>query len=308
MLQQLLTLLAVLVVGFSTGWCGIPVQGQDSSTSAALSLEQRALHTIQIRANSVNLQLFQQVASAYMTNHAVKLKVVSGSQTAFLTGGYEMAATDRAVPPETNVQYPNVQAIPLVGNAIVPVYSLPSTVGNAQFVFPADSMCRIMLGNVTYWDDPTLVAANPSLLLPHMGITVHLPSGVTNIDVLTSYCSKINPYFATTIGWVTASPAWPTKKYYRYFAAASNAPMASNVVDNTGSFGVGTYQGLSSTGVKIGAILNPAGRLTSSSMTAISLTLLELALAPLDATSASRYQYDLTNAASPDAWPMVSIS
>jgi phosphate transport system substrate-binding protein len=76
--------------------------------------------------------------------------------------------------PASAAQYavaPDIQFYPAIAGAIVVPYSVPS-LGTTQLILDRVTLARIFVGNITSWQDPAVVALNPSAALPAATITV----------------------------------------------------------------------------------------------------------------------------------------
>jgi len=198
---------------------------------------------------------------------------------------------------------PQYVAFPLLASAVVPIYTLPASAGTAQLIMPTSAICAIERGNLTYWDDPRLQAANPTLTLPHLGITVfHQTFGGFPYDAFTAFCRQIDPAFAAIIARSTA-PAFPTSNYYAVGAASTSTEvLTSQVMDSVGGYALATLQNVLPLGVRTALVQNAAGVVLSPSVDAISLTAIEVVGKGLPAGASS--SYDLINPSSPNAWPI----
>jgi ABC-type phosphate transport system substrate-binding protein len=77
-----------------------------------------------------------------------------------------------------------------------------------------ETLCRIVRGNLTRWDDPALEADCPGWSFPSVPIHMLLLRASTGMmEAFTTYCSKVDP------GWnipVSETPAWRLGNYANY--------------------------------------------------------------------------------------------
>ncbi len=110
-----------------------------------------------------------------------------------------------------------VLTLPVTGGAVVPIYYLPSYPYTLNLT--GTELAGIYLGDITTWDNPTLVANNPGLAKVTTSITaVHRsdPAGMTY--VLTTLMTEQNKSWRTNPSLGTSlSPDWPA------FAGAEGA-------------------------------------------------------------------------------------
>ncbi len=101
-----------------------------------------------------------------------------------------------------------VVTVPESISAVVPAYNLPGIKNGLNFT--GDVLARIFLGNITNWDDPSLVALNPGVTLPNHAITVvHRSDGSGTMFAFTNYLSDSNAQWRTRVGY-SITPNWPT--------------------------------------------------------------------------------------------------
>jgi phosphate transport system substrate-binding protein len=96
---------------------------------------------------------------------------------------------------------------PTVLGAVVPIYNVPGV--DETLRFSGALLAQIILGQVTTWNDPAVVALNPGVALPETDITVvHRSDGSGTTFIFLDFLSKVSPTFASTVG-VGTSVNWP---------------------------------------------------------------------------------------------------
>ncbi|MDX1901206.1 MAG: phosphate ABC transporter substrate-binding protein PstS [Gammaproteobacteria bacterium] len=97
---------------------------------------------------------------------------------------------------------------PAIIGAVVPVIHLDG-VPNNQLKLNGDVLAKIWLGKITHWNDPAIIALNPTLHLPDKNITVvHRSDGSGTTYLFTDYLAKVNEDWKKNIGTSTAVN-WP---------------------------------------------------------------------------------------------------
>jgi phosphate transport system substrate-binding protein len=97
--------------------------------------------------------------------------------------------------------------IPTVAGAVVITFNLP---GAPELRFTPDVVADIFLGTIVSWNDPRIVALNPTAALPNIGIVVvHRSDGSGTTNVFSDYLSKVSADWKTKVGMGTAL-SWPT--------------------------------------------------------------------------------------------------
>jgi phosphate transport system substrate-binding protein len=97
--------------------------------------------------------------------------------------------------------------LPMTAGEVVLSYNLD---GVKELKLPRDVYPQIFLGNITKWNDPKIVAANPGVKLPDEKITVVVRSDSSGTSfVYTNHLSAISPEFKEKVGGAK-SPNWPS--------------------------------------------------------------------------------------------------
>lgn len=126
---------------------------------------------------------------------------------------------------------------PMLMGAITPVFHLPG-IYIAQLKLDGDLLASIFMGKITKWNDPRIVAMNPSLQgrLPDMLITVvHRQDKSGTTFNFTNYLSKVSPEWRHSLG-DGLEIKWPTG-----IAAKGNAGVSEKIKEIEGSIGYVEY-------------------------------------------------------------------
>lgn len=126
--------------------------------------------------------------------------------------------------------------LPITAGEIVLTYNLS---GIKELKLPRDVYPKIFTGEVSKWNDPEIVAANPGVKLPDRNITVVVRSDSSGTTyVYTGHLSEINPEFKSTVGQGKA-PQWP--KSSRFIKSPKNDGITATVRQTPGSIGYIEY-------------------------------------------------------------------
>jgi phosphate transport system substrate-binding protein len=161
--------------------------------------------------------LFTQWFTEYAASTGIKVNyqsVGSGAGITDITNGTVDFGASDAIP--TTAQFAAAQAaygtlltIPVTAGATAIIYNVPGVSGG-QLKLTGPVLANIYLGNITKWNDPAIVALNPTLTLPSASIAVEHrsdSSGTTNI--FTNYLDKISTQWDSQVGTAN-SVNWPT--------------------------------------------------------------------------------------------------
>ena len=160
--------------------------------------------------------LFTQWFSEYATLTGVKVNyqsVGSGAGITDITNGIVDFGASDAVP--TTAQFAAAQAaygtlltIPITAGATAIMYNIPNIGG--QLKLSGTVLANIYLGTITKWNDPAIVALNPTLALPNAVIAVvHRSDSSGTTNIFTNYLDKISTQWDSQVGTAN-SVNWPT--------------------------------------------------------------------------------------------------
>jgi phosphate transport system substrate-binding protein len=150
----------------------------------------------------------------------------------------DFAGSDAAMTDEEIAKVADgVVLLPVTAGEIVLAYNLP---GNPkELKLPRDVYPDIFLGKVTKWNDPRIVAANASLKLPDLPITVVRRSDSSGTTfVFTKHLSAISEAFAKEVGSGT-TVQWP--KSDKMVAAPKNDGITATIKQTPGAIGYIEY-------------------------------------------------------------------
>jgi phosphate transport system substrate-binding protein len=178
------------------------------SIAAVLSLCSVQADTITLNASGATFpapiygRWFAEYSAAHPDVHINYQGVGSGAGIKSFTGGLtDFGASDAAMTDAemAKVTDGGVVLLPMTAGSIVLSYNLPGVTGAVQL--PRDVYPAIFLGEITKWNDPKIVAANPGVALPDLPITVaYRADGSGTTFNFTSHLAAISPDFKTKVG------------------------------------------------------------------------------------------------------------
>jgi phosphate transport system substrate-binding protein len=84
--------------------------------------------------------------------------------------------------------------IPMTAGSVALCYNLPDLPKSAHLNLTRKALVDVLLGDLTYWDDERIQAANPGLRLPHLQITfIRRAEGSGTTFVFTNHLNEIDP-------------------------------------------------------------------------------------------------------------------
>ena len=119
----------------------------------------------------------------------------------------DFGASDAPLPPAQLAKDKLLQ-FPAVIGGVVPVVNIAG-VKPGEMRLDSDTLSKIFLGEIKYWDDSNIKSLNPNLKLSHNEITVvHRSDGSGTTAVFTEYLKGVFPDWKTKVGAGTAVK-WP---------------------------------------------------------------------------------------------------
>jgi phosphate transport system substrate-binding protein len=195
----------------------------------------------------------------------------------FINHTVDFAGSDAAMTDEEIAKVSDgVVLLPVTAGEIVLAYNLP---GNPkEFKLPHDVYPDIFLGKITKWNDPRIAAANPSLKLPDLQITVVRRSDSSGTTfVFTKHLSAINEAFAKEVGSGT-TVQWP--KSEKMVAAPKNDGVTATIKQTPGAIGYIEYGYAKLTKADAAILQNKAGNYVAASDKSGAATLASAVLGP----------------------------
>jgi phosphate transport system substrate-binding protein len=257
-LNLVLTIAALLATGFGVGGCGnasndnasgikLPFSETIRPSGAGASFPATLYKNWFVLLNQVAPQLqfdFQSIGSGAGIERFTKELIDFGAS--------DIAMTDEQAAEISR----GVLMLPMTAGSVVLAYNLP---GVETLNLPRSVYVDIFLGNITQWNDPKIVAANPGVTLPSQPITVvHRSDGSGTTAVFTQHLGAISPEWEKTIGTGT-SVEWPTTKG-RFIGGRGNEGVTALVNQTAGSIGFVEYGFATRNNLPMAALENKDGQ------------------------------------------------
>jgi phosphate transport system substrate-binding protein len=176
------------------------------------------------------------------------IKSFTGGLTDF--GASDLAMSDAEI---AAVKEGGVILLPMTAGSIVLAYNLPGVTGAVQL--PRDIYPAIFLGEITKWNDPKIVAANPGLKLPSLPITVaYRADGSGTTYNFTNHLATISPEFKTKVG------SGKTVKFPVGVGGKGNEGVAALIKQTPGTIGYVEYGYAQQIKLPMATLQNQAGK------------------------------------------------
>ncbi|MCA0304918.1 MAG: phosphate ABC transporter substrate-binding protein PstS [Proteobacteria bacterium] len=186
---------------------------------------------------------------------------------------------------------------PMVMGAIVPVVNIPG-LKPGELVLDGDTLGKIYLGQVKYWNDPAIARLNPDLKLPRLAIApIRRSDGSGTTYNFAYYLGQANPDWTDKVGVATALQ-WPVG-----IGAKGNEGVANYVANTRGSIGYVEYAYAKQNKLTHANMVNRAGKTVAPSPASF-----QAAAANADWASKPGFGVILANQPGDQSWPMTAAT
>ncbi len=164
-----------------------------------------------------------------------------GGKKAIVDGTVDFAGSDSLVTDDEYTAGKDLQMYPMLAGAVVPVFNIDGydAAADAPLVLDRETLANIYLGTVTKWNDPAIVALNPSLAakLPDATITaVHRSDGSGTTEIFTRALASFSTAWKDGVG-AGSSVEWPVDKAGNGIGGKGNQGVAGSVQNTPNSLG-----------------------------------------------------------------------
>jgi phosphate transport system substrate-binding protein len=195
------------------------------------------------------------------------IKSFTGGLTDF--GASDAAMTDTEI---AAVKEGGVVLLPMTAGSIVLSYNIPGVTASIQL--PRDVYPAIFLGEITKWNDPKIVAANPGVTLPDLPITIaYRADGSGTTYNFTNHLAAIAPDFKTKIGAPGKAVKFPVG-----VGGKGNEGVAALIKQTPGTIGYVEYGYALKSSLAMATLQNQAGKFVAPTADSGSAALGQVAL------------------------------
>jgi phosphate transport system substrate-binding protein len=193
--------------------------------------------------------------------------------------------------------------LPLVVGAVVPAYRLDGV--EQPLVFTGPVLADIFLGKVKRWNEPAIVALNPTAKLPDLEIqAVFRSEGSGTSYVFSEYLSKVSPEFAGKVG---ATKAFPDKVGV---GKKGSEGVAGHIATTNGAIGYIELTYALDTKATFGSVRNKSGKDVRATLASVTAAAEVGANRPQTAAPYDLHDltYNLTDLPGDDVYPITATS
>jgi phosphate transport system substrate-binding protein len=157
----------------------------------------------------------------------------------FTKGTVDFGASDTAMKDDAIAKVPaekGVILLPMTAGSIVFAYNVEGV--NTGLKLTREVYVGIASGEITKWNDPKIVAANPGVTLPDLAITfIHRSDGSGTTGVFTKHLAAISPEWKAAIGEGN-TVQWPAGAFV---GAKGNEGVTAQIQQTPGAIGYIEY-------------------------------------------------------------------
>ena len=152
-----------------------------------------------------------------------------------------------------------VLQIPTVFGSITLAYNLPDL--KTPLKLDSDTLCNILLGKITTWNDPAIAALNAGATLPSTAIqTVHRSDSSGTTNAFTSYLAAVNA------AWKAGPGVGKTVKWPNGVGGTGNAGVAALISQTKGAIGYVELAYALSNNMTVAQMKNSSGNFITPSL------------------------------------------
>lgn len=211
-----------------------------------------------------------------------------------IAGTVDFGASDVAMKDDEITQVKKgIVMLPMTAGSIVMGYNLPGVTG---LKLSRTTLIDILLGKITKWNDPAIVALNPDLKLPDQEIkVVYRSDGSGTTSVFTSHLSAISP------DWKAGPGEGKTVQWPVGIGAKGNEGVTAQILQTQGALGYIEYGYAKQQNISMATLENKAGKFIEPNPDSAAKTLASVVLP-------ENLRAFITDPEGPDSYPIVSYS
>jgi phosphate transport system substrate-binding protein len=212
-----------------------------------------------------------------------------------LAGTVDFGATDSPMKTQELAEAKSkIYHIPTVLGGVAITYNLPGI--KEEIKLTPELLVQIYAGQIRKWNDPKLVALNPSLAqVKNYVIPMRRSDGSGTTSVFTEYLSKVSPFWKSNYGSAKAIK-WETG-----LGGKGNEGVTGLVRQNPGAVGYVEVTYANAAKLPLISLKNKSGHFIKPTLQAITL-------ATQGVTIPDDYRVSVTNSDNPQAYPIVAFT
>lgn len=267
MRKSRVTWMVALIASLVLAGCGGAASGSGGGAQAPGGIIQinGAGSTFQLPVESQWIAAYQKVDPSVTINYQGIGS--GGGKSAILDGTVDFAGTDSLLTDAQYQQGGDLQMIPVLAGAVVPIYNIQGIgASDPPLVLDGPTLAAIYAATITKWNDPAISALNPDLAskLPDASITaVHRSDGSGTTEIVTDALSSFSQSWADNVG-AGPSVEWPVDKAGSGIGGKGNQGVAAAVQNTPNSIGYVELSFAVSNKITFAKMKNAAGNVVTA--------------------------------------------
>ncbi len=223
-----------------------------------------------------------------------------GGQKAILDGTVDFAGSDSLLKEAQYQQMPDLQMLPMVAGAVVPIYNVE---GLSSLVLDGPTLVDIYMAKITQWNDPAIAALNPGSTLPDQPIIVaHRSDGSGTTEIFTSFLGAVSSDWTTNVG-IGKAVEWPADKIGQGVGGKGNPGVAQAVQSTPNSIGYVELAFAKSNNIPFADMIDVAGNKVTANADSM-----KDAMAAFANAFDERLTTSIVNAPGEKSWPIMGYT
>jgi phosphate transport system substrate-binding protein len=187
-----------------------------------------------------------------------------GGKKAIVDRTVDFAGSDSLLKEEEYTAGGDLQMYPMIAGAVVPIFNLEGydTAADAKLVLDRETLANIYLGKITQWNDPAILALNPTLAdkLSNKTITaVHRSDGSGTTEIFTNALAAFSSEWKDKVGSGSAVE-WPVDQAGNGIGGKGNQGVAGTVQNTPNSIGYVELSYAVANNITFAQLVNKAGK------------------------------------------------
>ncbi len=192
-----------------------------------------------------------------------------GGKKAIIDNTVDFAGSDSLLSDADYQAGGDLQMYPMVAGAVVPIFNIQGI--TSTLTLSRDVLVGIYSAKITKWNDPAIVALNPSLAqkLPAANITaVHRSDGSGTTEIFTNALSSFSADWKSRVG-AGQSVQWPVDKAGNGVGGKGNQGVAAAVQNTPNSIGYVELDYALANKIPFANLVNKAGKTVTANAASI---------------------------------------
>ena len=230
-----------------------------------------------------------------------------GGKKGIIDRTIDFAGSDSVLNDQEYTNGKDLQMYPMLAGAVVPIYNLEGydATTDAKLILDRPTLVGIYQGNIKTWNDPAIVALNPSLKdkLPQKTITVaHRSDGSGTTEIFTNALASFSEDWQKNVG-AGSAVEWPVDKAGNGIGGKGNQGVAGAVQNTANSIGYVELSYAIANNIPMAQLVNKAGKTVTADAKSLASAISDYADAFTDKLTAK-----IVDGGGDGSWPIAGYT